>query len=65
MVNVVDKKQMYEHVITEKENASKEWNCIILIFLMCLMSILCLVKACFMCICLKTALWLFLVKTGW
>jgi len=29
MINVIDKKQMYDSVIMGKENASKEWNCII------------------------------------
>jgi len=29
MINVIDKKQMYDSVIPGKENASKEWDCII------------------------------------
>ena len=29
MIDVIDKKQKYDSVITGKENASKEWNCII------------------------------------
>jgi len=33
MINVIDKKQMYDSVIMGKENASKEWNCIISTFL--------------------------------
>jgi len=32
--DVVDKKQMYNSVITRKECASKDWNCIISMFLM-------------------------------
>jgi len=33
MIDVIDKKQMYDIVITGKENASKEWNCTISMFL--------------------------------
>jgi len=60
---------MYDSVITGNENAYKDWNCIILMFLtsfihcpFCVwlsMHILCVY------ICLKTTTWLFLVKTGW
>jgi len=32
MIDVIDKKQMYDSVITGKENASNDWNCIISIF---------------------------------
>jgi len=60
---------MYKSVITGKENASKYWNYIISMFLTSLMSIL---YACYICICLKTAIWLFLeqgldflIKTTW
>jgi len=28
MFHVFDKKQMYNSVITAKENASKDWNCL-------------------------------------
>ena len=52
--NVFHKKQMYNSVITGKENASKDWNCIISMFLIVLITI-----------CLKTAICFFLVKTGW
>jgi len=34
MIDVIDKKQMYDSVLTRKENASEDWNCIISIFLM-------------------------------
>ena len=34
---------MYDSVITGKENASKDWNCIISMFLRIVISILCLV----------------------
>jgi len=33
MINLIDKKQMYNSVITGKVNASKEWNCILAMFL--------------------------------
>jgi len=33
MFDVFDKKQMYDIVIAGKENASKDWNCIISMFL--------------------------------
>jgi len=33
IISVIDKKQMYDNVIMGKENASKEWNCIISMFL--------------------------------
>jgi len=29
MIDFINKKQMYESVITGKVNASKEWNCIV------------------------------------
>jgi len=46
--NVFHKKQMYNSVITGKENASKDWNCIISMFLIVLITI-----------CLKTAICFF------
>jgi len=60
MVDVIDKKQMYHNVITGKENASKEWNCIASMFLTSFNVYFVFGYACFMCICLKTAIWLFL-----
>jgi len=30
MIDVIDKKQMYNSEIMQKENASKEWNCILI-----------------------------------
>jgi len=33
MIDFIDKKQMYDTVITAKVNASKEWNCIVSMFL--------------------------------
>jgi len=66
MIIVIDKKQMYDSVIMGKGNASKEWN----VLYWCFWQVLCLVMH-VLCICLKTASWLFLgqglflVKTGW
>jgi len=33
MFYLVNKKQMYDSVITRKGNASKDWNCVIPMFL--------------------------------
>jgi len=54
MIIVIDKKQMYDSVITGKGNASKEWN----VLYWCFWQVLCLVMHA-LCICLKTASWLF------
>jgi len=32
MIDVIDKKQMHDSVITEKEYASKDWTCVIDVF---------------------------------
>jgi len=56
MINFIDKKQMYDIVITGKENASKEWNYIISMFLKSFFVYFVFGYACFMCICLKTAI---------
>ena len=42
-----------------KENTSKDWKCIILIFLTSFNMYFVFGYACFTCICLKTAIWLF------
>jgi len=62
---------MYHNVITWKENVSKEWNCITSMFLTSFNVYFVFGYAYFMCICLKTAIWLFLgqgmaflMKTG-
>jgi len=59
-------------LITGKENLSKEWNCITSMFLTSFNVYFVFGYAYFMCICLKTAIWLFwdkvwlfLMKTGW
>jgi len=59
MLNSVNKKQMYDSVIKRKENASKDWNCIISIFPTSSNIHFAFGYACFMCICLMTAIWLF------
>jgi len=63
MINVIDKKQVYDSVIKGKENASKEWNCIILMFLTSFNVYFVFDHVCFMYICLKTAIWLFLEQS--
>ena len=55
---------MYDNVITGKENASKDWNCIISMFLTSFNACFVFVYACFMCICLKTTVWHFLTFCG-
>jgi len=59
MINVIGKKRTYENVITGKENASKEWNCIISMFLTSFDVYFVFGYACVMCIRRKTAIWLF------
>jgi len=51
---------MYDSVITGKENDSKDWNCIISMFLTSFNIWFVRGYACFLCIYLKTAIWLFL-----
>ena len=73
MINVVDKKQTYDSVMTRKENASKECNYISMFLTWwVLMSILCLVMHVLCVYALKLLsdlfwdeVWLFLVKTSW
>jgi len=59
MVDVINKKQMYNSVITGKENSSKDWNCIISMFLTSFNVYFVFVYAYFICICLKTPIWIF------
>ena len=68
------KKQKYDSVITWKENASKDCNCILSMFMTSFNIYFVFGYACFMCMCHKLRLlpdffwdkvWLFLVKTGW
>jgi len=66
LTDVVDKKQMHDSVFTRKEYASKYWTYVISMFFLTSFNVYFVCGcACFMCICLKTAIWLFLVKTGW
>jgi len=72
LIDVFNQKQMCNSVITGKENASKDWNCIISMFLTSFNICFVFVHARFMCICPKTAIWLFwgirsafLAKRGW
>jgi len=72
MIYVIVKKQRYDSVITGKENASKQWNRIISMFLTSFNVYVVFGYAHFMCTCLKTAIWLFLgqslaflVVAGW
>jgi len=75
MIDVVDKKRIFDSAITGKDNASKDWNCITSVFLTSFNVYFVFGYAYFMCICLKIAIWLFLtflgqdlaflVKTGW
>ena len=50
---------MYESFIMGKENASKEWDCIMSMFLTSFNVYFVFGYACIMCICLKTAIWIF------
>jgi len=59
MINVIDKKQMYGSVIIGKENASKEWNCIISMFMTSFNVYFVFGYGYIMCICHKTAIWVF------
>ena len=59
MVDVINKKQMYNSVITGKENSSKDWNCIISMFLTSFNVYFVFVYTYFICICLKTPIWIF------
>jgi len=72
MIYAIDKKQMHDSVITGKEYASKDWTCVISMFLTSFNVYFVCSCACFMCICIKPAIrifldkvWLSLVKTGW
>jgi len=51
-------------VFKGKENASKKWNCIISMFLTSFNVYFMFGYACIMCICRKTAIWLFLAFLG-
>jgi len=57
--DVIDKKQMHDSAITGKEYTSKDWTCVISMFLTSFNVYFVCGCACFICICLKTAIWLF------
>jgi len=60
MIDVTDKKQMHDSIIMGKEYASKDWTCVISMFLTSFNVYFVYGCACFMCICLKTAICFFL-----
>jgi len=64
IINVINKKQMYDSVNMGKENASKEWDCIISMFLTTFKVYFVFGYACIMCTCRKIAIWLFLAFFG-
>jgi len=49
MIDFIDKKQMYDSVITGTEYASKEWSCIVSMFLTSFDVCFVFCYACFMC----------------
>jgi len=59
MIDVIDKKQMHDSVATGKEYASEDWTCVMSMFLTSFNVYFACGCACFMCICLKTVIWLF------
>jgi len=71
MLDAFNKKRMYVSVITGKENASEDWNCITSMFLTSWKWIRIELHhisfsfvfdySCFICVCLKTVIWIFLV----
>ena len=71
MIDVIDKKQMHDSVITGDEYTSEDWTCVISMFLTSFN--VCFVWLCmfYMCICLKTVICFFLGQglffgwTGW
>jgi len=69
MIDAIDKKQICHSVITgRKQNASKEWNCIIAMVLMsfslCLFCVWVSIFYYFICTCCKTTVWLFWLFLG-
>ena len=56
---LLKKKQMHNSVITGKEYTSEDWTCVISMFLTSFNVCFVCGCACFMCICLKTVIWLF------
>jgi len=65
MIDVIDKKQLHDSIITGKEYACKDWTSVISMVLTSFNVYFVCGCACFMYICLKSVTWIFLVKTGW
>ena len=61
MFNVFNEKQMYSSVITGKENACKNYNCILLMLMSFNVSVLCLVMP-VLCVCVLRQLYGFLCE---
>jgi len=64
MIDVIDEKQMHDSVITGKEYASKDWTCVISMFLTSFNVYSVCGCACFVCIYLKTYIWFFGTRSG-
>jgi len=65
MIGVIDERQMPESAVTPKEYASKDWTCVISMVSTTSFTVYFVCGcACFMCICLKTAIWLFGTRSG-
>ena len=56
---LLKQKQMHDSVITGKEYTSEDWTCVISMFLTSFNVCFVCGCACFMCIYLKTVIWLF------
>ena len=64
MIGVIDEKQMPESAVTPKEYASKDWTCVISMVSTSFHVYFVCGCARFLCICLKTAIWLFGTRSG-
>jgi len=62
MFDIFDNKQMYDRVFKGEENGSKDWNCILSMFLTSYNIYFVIVYVCFICMCFKSVIWLFLDK---
>jgi len=56
MIDVIDKKQMHDSVIMGKKYASKDWACVISMFLTSFNFYFACGCTCLTCTCLKTAI---------
>ena len=64
MIDVIDKKQMHDSAIMGKEYPSKNWTCVISMFLTSFIVYFVCGCGCFICICLRTATWVYLAFLG-